>query len=197
MKNISNITNKVNLKISNELLELNDEDLFEKIKSNDINAFNVFYHRYSKKIFNYCLSVFRDSDKAKDVFQTIISNIYEKKESFNGGSLIAWVMIITRNQCLMEKRNNKDKFKVDVYENTLVDDKKVEDFYLKEQIYKSIDSLPIEYKEVIELKYFSDFTYTEIAQALNITEALVKVRLFRAKNLLTTKMENLKGYLNG
>jgi len=197
LRNISNISNLANIKISIELLELSDEDLFERIKTDDVNAFNVFYQRYSKKIFNYCMTVFRDSDKAKDVFQTIISNIYEKKDNFKGGSLIAWTMIITRNQCLMEKRNTKDKYKVEVYENTLIDDNKVEDFYLKEQIYKSIDTLPDEYKEVIELRYFSDFSYTEIAQVLNITEALVKVRLFRAKNLLTTKMENLKGYLNG
>lgn len=197
MKNISNISKISNVNISSELLELNDEDLFERIKSNDNNAFNVFYQRYSKKVFNYCLAVFRDTDKAKDVFQTIISNIYEKKDNFNGGSVIAWTMIITRNQCLMEKRNNKDKHKVEVFENTLIDDNKQEDFYLKDEIFKHINSLPDEYKEVIELKYYSDFSYSEIAQALNITEALVKVRLFRAKNLLTIKMENLKGYLNG
>lgn len=197
MKNISNISKIPNVNISSELLELNDEDLFERIKSNDNNAFNVFYQRYSKKVFNYCLAVFRDTDKAKDVFQTIISNIYEKKDNFNGGSVIAWTMIITRNQCLMEKRNNKDKHKVEVFENTLIDDNKQEDFYLKDEIFKHINSLPDEYKEVIELKYYSDFSYSEIAQALNITEALVKVRLFRAKNLLTIKMENLKGYLNG
>ncbi len=183
--------------IDANLKDLSDEDLFLLLQNDkNISAFNILYTRYSKKIFTYCLAVFRDEDKAKDVFQIVMTSIFEKKHLFKGGSFIAWLMIITRNQCLMEKRNTKNNVEIEKFENYLVYETNEQDILLNEKIKEIIETLSDEYKEVIELRYYSDLTYDEIAEALNISESLVKVRLFRAKNLLIKKMEMFKGYIN-
>lgn len=183
--------------IDQNLIDFTDEDLFLLLQNdNNMSAFNILYTRYSKKVFSYCLAVFRDEDKAKDIFQIVMSSIFEKKHLFKGGSFIAWLMIITRNQCLMEKRNTKNNVEIEKFENYLVYETNEQDIFLKEKIKEIIDTLGSDYKDVIELKYYSDLTYEEIAETLNISESLVKVRLFRAKNLLIKKMEMFKGYIN-
>lgn len=192
--------NKVsNIKISKEnehLIELSDEELFDLFQNGNVWAYNILYSRYSKKVFTYCLAVFRDEDKAKDVFQVVMTNIIEKKDHFKGGSFIAWLMIITRNQCLMEKRNAKNNVEIEKFENQFVSDSQDIDVILRDNIKHILNSLSEEYREVVELRYYSDLTYEEIAETLNISESLVKVRLFRAKNILIKKLEMFKGYIN-
>ncbi len=166
---------------------LNDEELFERFKTQgDAKAFKELYDRYSRKVFAYCLRACEEKEAAKDVFQQIMSAIVDKKDSFKGGSFIAWLMIITRNHCLLHKRSRK--FTEEVTEQTLIEDRN-EDFLFKESVQKAVALLPDDYKNVVELKYFDDFSYEEIAKMLEISISLVKVRLFRAKKLL---MENLK-----
>jgi RNA polymerase sigma-70 factor (ECF subfamily) len=96
----------------------------------------------------------------------------------------------------MEKRNTKNNVEIEKFENYLVYETNEQDILLNEKIKEIIETLSDDYKEVIELRYYSDLTYDEIAEALNISESLVKVRLFRAKNLLIKKMEMFKGYIN-
>ena len=95
-----------------------DEELFEKVVlSNDPIAFKEIYNRWNKRVLAYCLRAIDDEDDAKDVFQQVITNIYEKREHFKGGSFVAWLMIITRNQCLMYKRGRKNKVEISEMEN--------------------------------------------------------------------------------
>ena len=91
----------------------------------------------------------------------------------------------------MEKR--KEKNTEPVYENTLIDDELNEDdFVLRSKIRYEVDKLPEEYSEMVKLKYFDDFSYNEIAEFTGVSLALVKVRLFRAKKILTKNLLPLR-----
>ncbi|MCX6155317.1 MAG: RNA polymerase sigma factor [Candidatus Kapabacteria bacterium] len=162
-----------------------DEELFEYFQiSDDKVAFQVLYDRYSKRVFAYCLRTFGNKEIAKDIFQKIMYNIIAKRDNFKGGNFLAWLMIITRNECLMEKRSAKNK--EEVTDNTLTSDSFTStDFYLNEHIHSAVSNLHEDYREIVELRYFDDFSYEEIAKMLNISLSLVKVRLFRAKKQLS------------
>jgi len=58
------------------------------------------------------------------------------------------------------------------------------------QIY--LQRLPSKYRAVIVLRYWYDFSYEEIAQALSLTQPLVKARLHRARELLARYMQQNK-----
>ena len=55
---------------------------------------------------------------------------------------------------------------------------------------KAIAKLREPYQKIIELRYIEDKTYKEIADELNLTLPNVKVRLLRAKQLLTEVMQD-------
>ncbi|HEX5548724.1 MAG TPA: RNA polymerase sigma factor, partial [Ktedonobacterales bacterium] len=52
-----------------------------------------------------------------------------------------------------------------------------------------LDTLPVKYRAVLLLRYWHDFSYEEIAQTLDLTPALVKARLHRARELVARTMK--------
>ena len=66
---------------------------------------------------------------------------------------------------------------------------KIHNLYIKSLI-KAIAKLREPYQKIIELRYIEDKTYKEIAEELNLTLPNVKVRLLRAKQLLTEVMQD-------
>jgi RNA polymerase sigma-70 factor (ECF subfamily) len=172
--------------------KISDEELFALYKnSGNEKYFRGIYDRYAKRIYAYCLRAMPDTETARDIFQKVWATIVEKKSDFSGGNFLAWLMVITRNFCLMEKRQRKYTDEID--ENTLiVNDSEKNDFILKEVIMKEIKRLPEDMAEIILLKYFDEFSYKEIASILGIQMSLVKVRLFRAKKMLSKSLAFLK-----
>jgi RNA polymerase sigma-70 factor (ECF subfamily) len=59
----------------------------------------------------------------------------------------------------------------------------------QDEVQKYLQKLPAKYRAVIVLRYWYDFSYEEIATALNLTQQLVKARLHRARELLARYMK--------
>ena len=181
--------------MSKDYKNIADEELFSYFQSHDDRAaFQILYERYSRRVFGYCLRTFSNKEISKDVFQRVMFNIVAKKDNFISGNFLSWLMIVTRNECLMEKRSRK--IKEEITDRTITSDSLSNyDVYLCDHIRTAIDTLPEDYREIIELRYFDDFTYEEIAELLGVTLSLVKVRLFRAKKQLSQILSPFKEYI--
>jgi len=172
------------LSMTNTLLT--DEELFGLIReNNDEQAFRTLFRRYDKRIYAYCLRALGNHEEAEDMFQTISMTVYDKRSSFSDGSFAAWLFTIARNYCLKALRGRKHY--AELNEEMMVseeDSSHKQDFLLRAALEKAIAELPDEFREALELKYFDDLAYEDIAKALNIGLSLAKVRVFRAKKLL-------------
>jgi len=178
--------------LGKNLSNLSDEELFlQYIKGSGDDFFRELYQRYSGKVYAYCMRASVTKEAARDNFQKTWIAIIENKEKFTGGCFIAWLMIITRNNCLMEKRARKpnDEF----IENEIIsnDDNKI-DFEMNKLLHVEINKLPEELSEVVKLRYFDGFSYKQISDILGVSLSLVKVRLHRAKKALTLALEFLR-----
>lgn len=166
---------------------LSDEEIFALVRDhNDEEAFRALYRRYDKRIYAYCLRALGNHEEAKDVFQTIAMTVFDKRASFTDGSYAAWLFTITRNMCLKTIRNrrNQTEFLEEAFPSD-EDDSHGQDFLLKAALRKAISKLSDDFREALELRYFDELSYEEIAETLNITVALAKIRVFRAKKQLT------------
>jgi RNA polymerase sigma-70 factor (ECF subfamily) len=97
---------------------------------------------------------------------------------------------IARNFCLKALRNRKHTAEVNDDTMPPEEDRSYtgDDFLLRDALRQAIASLPEEFREPLEMKYFDDLGYEEIAETLGITVSLAKVRVFRAKKLLQTRL---------
>ncbi len=174
--------------------KVGDEELFDLYKNTaNEKYFRSLYDRYARKLYAYCIRATKDRETAQDVYQKTWASVIENKDKFTGGSFIAWLMVIARNYCLMEKRT--EKITTEITENTLTSNQQEStDFTIKEILKKEINKLPEDLAEIIKLRYFDEFSYKEIAEMLDINLSLVKVRLFRAKKILSDAIAYLKEY---
>lgn len=164
---------------------LNDEDLFAIVKDKDKDAFKVLFDRFSKRLFAYFLKASATREIAEDNFQVVLLQILEKQEQFTGGNFMAWVMTIARNRVLQEHRVRKqvdENFDMELqlqYEDNEGADENVK-YYLN----KCMQKLPIDFKEVMMLRYFQELSFKEIADELKISEESARVKSHRAKKML-------------
>lgn len=178
-----------------QVADTTDEDLFVLVREKaDEQAFRALYKRYDKRLFAYCLRAMKTREAAEDVFQSVMTLVFEKRASFLGGSFAAWLFTIARNQTLNHKQKQRITTDIDdiAYSIDDPDDRTGEDVLLSDALKKAIASLPEEFREPLELKHFDGFQYEEIADMLKISLSLAKVRVFRAKKMLHTA---LKPYL--
>ncbi|MEG2070615.1 MAG: sigma-70 family RNA polymerase sigma factor [Bacteroidales bacterium] len=118
-----------------------------------------------------------------------------------------WLFKIAINNCIdYMRRKNSSPQCVDQdlcnYENSLQDianpyrQETPEDNYMEKQRVKimhlAVDQLRPKYKMLIELRYYEELSYEEIAKELNISMSNVKIQLYRAKDMLAAIMENMK-----
>jgi len=169
---------------------LSDEELFALVRDReDEQAYRTLYRRYDKRLYAYCLRALGEHELAQDVFQTVAMTVFDKRRSFVDGSFAAWLFTITRNMCLKAIRGRKHN--VEFNEEFIAPEESSshsQDFLLKKALADAIESLPEEFKEALELRYFDDLSYEDIAATLNITVSLAKVRVFRAKKLITKRL---------
>lgn len=170
------------------------EALFRLVQQNDEVAFRSLYTYLSRQVLAYCLSFSKDDDAARDLFHTVMLTVYEKRHSYKEGNLVGWIFTIARNTCrTWELKSRRFEPLADG-----MDFPEEHEFHLDEDevavVHKAILSLSEEFRSVILLHYYGEMSVREIAQSQDISESLIKVRLFRARKKLEEKLKNIIRY---
>ncbi|NQW30418.1 MAG: RNA polymerase sigma factor [Ignavibacteria bacterium] len=168
--------------------------LFRLIQQNDEVAFRSLYTHLSRQILAYCLSFSKDDDVARDLFHTVMLTVYEKRHTYKEENLFGWIFTIARNTCrtweLKSKRFEPLGANVDVADEN--------ESHLDEDevaiVHKAILSLSEEFRSVILLYYYGEMSIREIAESQELSESLIKVRLFRARKKLEEQLKNIIRY---
>lgn len=177
------------------------KDLILRCQKGETSAFEELYDLYGKKIFNIILKLISNYHDANDLTQEVFIKIYKSIDKFKGNSsLWSWIYVIISNSVKDYFRKNLKNVALSIDnedEETgtieIIDESNfVENIlmvkYQKELVNKAISQLGYNHKEIILLKEIYDYSYSEIALMLQISEGTVKSRLNRAR-------ENLKKIL--
>lgn len=160
------------------------EAVFERIRRGENGAFETFYDRLQRPLMAYCLAITGDLDSAKDAFHNTVMSIYEARNRFKNVNLMGWVFTIARNSSRSMEQRQKRRVEIDeshLHEYETIDALDADERAI---VRKAIMDLSDEFRQVIFLKYFGEMSVEDIAEAEDISAALVKVRLFRARKQL-------------
>ncbi|MCX7907912.1 MAG: RNA polymerase sigma factor [Ignavibacteria bacterium] len=174
--------------MQNNLEKLSDNELFKMLSNGDKEgeyAFLEIYRRYSNRIYAYCKRFLGDREDAMDVFQDTFIKFYQtSKDEREMTNLPAFLLRIARNLCLNALRQRRQSTEIEDYMHFINTEKDNEETELLNLIKTALSKLPEEYREIFILREYQGMSYNEIANHLNISLPLVKVRLFRAKEKL-------------
>jgi RNA polymerase sigma-70 factor (ECF subfamily) len=180
--------------------EAPDAELAQRVADGDQAAFEVLMRRHNRALFRTARAILRDDAEAEDALQEAYLQSYRQMASFRGEArLSTWLARIVANEALMRLRKHARRSAIVPLQpgvaveelNQIAEasmDKEPESSARRAEIRKlleqRIDALPGAYRAVFMLRAVEEYSVEETAQILQIPEATVRSRFFRARSLL-------------
>jgi RNA polymerase sigma-70 factor, ECF subfamily len=172
-----------------------DEDLLDRLIHGDPKAFPELYDKYSSRLFSYCLKLLRDRQSAEDAVQDTLTKVYsELHAGYETHSFRAWIFTIARNEAFGVLRKKRTVALDDNDDIVWEGETPLESLLQAEEseiVQHLLGELKPEYREVIMLREYENFSYEEIAAISSSTIAAVKSRLFKARKAMIRKLKPL------
>jgi len=175
-----------------------DVRLVERAKKDDQGAYAQLMDRYKEAIYYMLLKMVNNSSDAEDLTIEAFSKAFKNLEQYTPNfAFSTWLFKIASNNCIDFIRKKRiDHISIDREigyknraSNIIMDEvPDPEEDLIKKQKAKLMRSvvttLKPRYRDLVELRYFKEYSYEEIADELNLPLGTVKAQLFRARELL-------------
>lgn len=171
---------------------LTDEQLVCLYAEGENTAFDVLLQRHQNRIFSYIYNIVKDKDLADDLFQeTFVKAILTINQGryTENGKFPAWITRIAHNLIIDYYRQEKaqaqlscDNDDINILNRKELSEETIEDAIVRRQILSDVkllvQELPESQKEVLEMRYYMDMSFKEIAEAtgVSINTALGRMR---------------------
>jgi len=180
---------------------LRDVELVELVLAGEPDAFEVIVERYKDAVQNLAYRMLGNSTEAEDVTQEVFVRAYTQIATYKPAHKFStWLLSIASHLAIDQLRRRRFlalpledvpflEWMSDLGtgpEQSALQGEQQDEI----QIY--LQRLPSKYRAVIVLRYWYDLSYEEISTALNLTPALVKARLHRARELLARYIKDNK-----
>jgi RNA polymerase sigma factor (sigma-70 family) len=188
------------MEIGNGLSEKakNDLVLVELARTGNEKAFASLMNRYRDSIYFMLLKMVNNTSDAEDLTIEAFGKAFRNLESFTPDfAFSTWLFKIATNNCIdfIRKKQSSpasidqlqddlDNLTVNIQsdlpdpEESLINDQKIA------VLRDVVNQLKPRYRKLIELRYYKEYSYEEIASELNLPIGTVKAQLYRAKSLL-------------
>ncbi len=160
-------------------------ELLERFASGDLEAFEVLFQQHQKEVYAWIVRIVRDCGVAEDLTVETFWRIYKFRARFNpAGNFRAWTRRIATNAALDHLRHSRREIELpeDLPSARAADPAIRRE--TRERLKQAFFHLPAKYRLVATLALIEEEPYNEIAEAVGISAALVKVRVFRAVRML-------------
>ncbi len=172
-------------------------------------SFEAAVEKYHARIFQLVYRYLGNYDEADDVAQETFIRAYRAWDDFRGDAQVyTWLYRIALNLCHNQKKKLTRRHQAEgpsldmpldataedegqtreVPDNSAVPWNTLERKELNQQLFDAVQGLPENYRVVIVLRDIEGLSYEEIAQVTSSSLEAIKSRLFRARNLLRTRL---------
>lgn len=184
---------------------ISEAELVQKIKNGETGLFEILIRRNNPFLYKVGMSYGYSHEDVEDLMQESFLCAYVNLEKFEQrSSFKTWIIRIMLNQCY--KKAQKSSFKnekatdnagneqlIPLFQNRQTMDifNTVVNRELNHVIGDAITRMPMDYRMVFSLRELNGLSTAETAEALDISEANVKVRLNRARHMLRQMVEQM------
>ncbi len=175
-----------------------DVRLVERAKKNDQAAYAQLMDRYREAIYYMLLKMVNNAIDAEDLTIEAFSKAFKNLEQYTPNfAFSTWLFKIASNNCIdfIRKKRidhislDRDIGDKDRASNIIIAEvpDPEEDLIKKQKanlMRSVVTTLKPRYRDLVELRYFKEYSYEEIADELNLPLGTVKAQLFRARELL-------------
>jgi len=168
-------------------------DLVVRARTGNAEAWGDLYREFAPAIFRFCRRAMPTHEDAEDATMEIFMKLRDKLSQFDHTrSFSAWLYKVAANHCWdilrrRKGRQNKETENVDDIPLEHPDPNQLERLIEErsnEEVRKALGKLGVRARMALVMRYYSDMSYDEIADALGVQRAFVGVVLLRARHEL-------------
>jgi RNA polymerase sigma-70 factor (ECF subfamily) len=185
-----------------------DKSLVLASQNGDVSAFNRLVLKWEKTVFNIALRMLRSQEEAEEAAQEIFFLAYRSIRRFrNDSKFSTWLYRIAINHCLtcIHDRPSGVHFSLDDEESEMPaggylqvassQDKTLLHSEQQSKLLNALARLKPEQKAIIELKFFQDRTFEDIAEMLDQPLSTIKSRMYSGLEMMKARLGN--GFMFG
>ncbi len=168
-------------------------DLIARARAGDTQAWGDLYREYAPAIFRFCRRAVPSKEDAEDATMEIFMKLSEKLVQYDPSrSFTAWLYRVAANHCWdmlrrRKARHEKDMEDVDEIPLEAPEPNQLERLIeerTSEEVRKALGKLGARARMALVMRYYSEMSYDEIADALGVRRPFVGVVLLRARHEL-------------
>ena len=153
--------------------------------------YNIAVKEYANRLYGFAIKYLRNEADASDIVQDVFEKLWKNRKKVEFAKCKSWLFTCAHNAMVNLVKKNNRLYYVEDYHDTNTGVAADNSFENKEIIEKSLALLPPIQKSVLLLRDLEGYNYKEIGEILHLTEAQVKVYLFRARKKIKKQLKDL------
>lgn len=167
--------------------------LIDRLRARDLRAFETLYRIYHPRLTRFLLNLTHRPLLAEEVLDDTMLVIWRQPERFNGASkLSTWIFAIAYRKALKALRRQDEPIEDRLAETRPSVERTPEqclnDRQTQEVLLSAMRELSPDQRAVVDLTYFHEIGYREIAEIMDCPVDTVKTRMFHARRHLRRQL---------
>jgi RNA polymerase sigma-70 factor (ECF subfamily) len=162
-----------------------------RCRKGDRQALETLVREYEKPVYNAAYRILGNPDDAADVTQAAFLKAFENLDRYDPNyKFFSWIYRIAVNEAINQLKRSRKLQPLDENEvsGSAGPEAGVEAGDLSRRIQDGLMALTDEYRTVVVMRHFSDCSYRQISEILQIPEKTVKSRLYSARQLMKSRL---------
>ena len=162
----------------------------------DRTQYNRCVEQYADRLFRFAFSSLRNREQAEDVVQESFARVWEKVENVEFEKA-KYYLFTTAHHAMIDEARLRQRF-VSAEDYTPAEEKTQAAPYpdVNDILHKALTTLPEAQRNALLLRDYEGYSYQEIGDITGMTEAQVKVNIFRARTALKNKLKSIDNLID-
>lgn len=166
---------------------------YERFLNGDNSGLEDVIRAYKDGLIIYLNGFVRNLDTAEELTEETFVKLVLKRPRFSkNSSFKTWLYTIARNVAIDYLRHDKKESCIEDFSYISAEEANLEEIYIQKQdkilLYKTINKLKPDYRQVLWLFYFEQLSNRDIAKIMGKTTHNVETLVYRARNTLKSKL---------
>ncbi|NUM31131.1 MAG: sigma-70 family RNA polymerase sigma factor [Bacteroidetes bacterium] len=157
--------------------------------------YNICVKQYADGVYRFIMKNLRNSDEAQNIVQNTFEKLWVKREEVNFEKAKSYIFTIAYRNMIDVIRASKRISNIEDYHENVMSASITEYSGIKTAIEKIVNKLPEKQKSVLMLRDYEGYDYKAISEITGMTEAQVKINIFRARQFIKEKIGSINTLL--
>ena len=161
----------------------------------DRSQYNQCVEQYADRLFRFAFSSLRNREQAEDVVQESFARVWEKLNTVDFAKAKSYLFTTAHHAMIDEVRQQRRTSDIEEIAN-LTDPHGIPYPDVNDILHKALATLPERQRNTLLLRDYEGYSYQEIGDITGMSEAQVKVNIFRARTALKNKLKSIDNLID-